>query len=78
VSLTADQIKARSALVEDFRAHIAAAMWEMIEHADLVLLSSDDGTPYGETFEGRPGGSSLDRMVNECTERAVAHLRNWL
>jgi hypothetical protein len=78
VNLTADQIKARSALVDDFRARIVAAFWEAIEHADPALLCSDDGTSYGDMRQASTGYSSLDQMVNECTGKAVAHLRNWL
>lgn len=76
--LTADQIKARSELAADFRRRILAAVWEGIEAADPALLCSDDGRPYGDLRQNSTGYSSLDQMADECTAKAVAHLRNWL
>jgi hypothetical protein len=35
--LTADQLKARAALAEDFRKRIVAALWEGLDFTRLVL-----------------------------------------
>lgn len=74
--LTTEQMKQRSGLKEDFRKAIAAAMWQVIESAPPELLCSDDGTPYGETFQC--GVSSLEQMVNEAARDACKHMENWL
>jgi hypothetical protein len=76
--LTADQLKARAALAEDFRKRLVAALWEGVEAADPALLCSDDGLPYGDMRQRSTGYSGLDQMVSEAAGKAVAHLRHWL
>ena len=78
MNLTKDQLKARAALLGDFRQRIEAAIWEGIENADPVLLASDDGRPYGEMRQVSTGMDSLAQMVAECTGKAIAHMGNWL
>lgn len=76
--LTPDQIKARAALIPQFRERLIAALWEAVEECPPELLASDDGTPYAAMIAESLRQSSLDQMVKAAASAACQRLERWL
>lgn len=77
-ALTVEQIKARAALIEEFRLAIEAAVWTAIEGMPPHLLAADDGTLYADLVTASLGMSTLEQMVKETARAACKRLGDWL